>query len=141
MKEQKYKLSLFAYLTTVVVWAVSIWVTIFVFGNSLRQMNLIENWFLFLMFLGILILPALIITWSFIAEITASYSPSGISRLTLLGRKKITWREIETLRIGIFYIDLKLARGVYRIPLLMYKNPIDLTNYISEQYTKGVNLP
>lgn len=140
MKEQKYELSFFAYLAVLAIWAISIWATIFILGNSLRQLNLIGNWLPFLLLLSALILPALIVTWSFIVEITTSFSPSGISRLTLLGRKKITWREIETLQIGMFYIDLKLARNAYRISLLMYKSPIDLTNYIREQYINGANL-
>jgi hypothetical protein len=140
MKEQKYKLSPFAYLAVGAIWAISIGATIFILDNSLRQLNLIENWLPFLLFLSALILPALIVTWSFIVEITTSFSPNGISRLTLLGRKRITWREIEALRIGIFYIDLKLGRSVYRIPLLMYKNPTDLINYIREQHIKGTNL-
>jgi len=135
MTEQQFRLSLFAYLAAGVAWVISAWATIFIFNDSLGQLSQIKNWLPFMLVLGALILPSLIVTWSLIVEMTTTFSTNGISRLTLLGRKQITWGEIENLQIGIFYIDIKLSRSTHRIPLLMYRNPTGLVNYIHEQHT------
>jgi len=136
MKDQSFRLSLLAYLAILIAWLTSVWLLVFLFGNSPEQPKLNENWFPLLLIIAALVSPSLFLTWSFIVEMTTSFSRDGISRLTLLGKKHISWREIKTIQVRIFFIDIKLASGAHQIPLLMYRDPVGLVNYIREKYDK-----
>jgi hypothetical protein len=78
--------------------------------------------------------PSLIVTWIFIVELTTSFSAHGIYRLTPFGMKQIVWREIETLKVGIFFLDILTFKKIYRIPLLMYQDAHALVNHVQEKY-------
>jgi len=136
MKGIRFKPSILAYIVVLTFWALTIYAIVFMVPNIQGQIKPGRNLIGFILILSALVSPSLIITWSFFVEMTTSFSTDGINRLTPFGKRLISWREVKTLVKGIFFLEIRLSRNIYQIPLLMYKNPEELVNYVQEQFSE-----
>ena len=138
MHSKQFALGTFSYAVVGIAWVLPVWFIISLIWNASGELNLERDWFRFLVIFVIILSPSLITTWSFIVEMTTVYSTSGVSRITILGRRFIKWHNVASIDKGLFALVLRLHKKNYYIRLLMYKDPKAVIDFVENQYTSSI---
>lgn len=139
MQSKRFALSFFSYGLLGVVWAGSIWLAAHLLANASGVLILSRDGLRLFLIIGLIFLPSILITWSFLVEMTTIYSTDGISRLTILGRRLISWYRIIAIERGLFALVILYQKKKYYIRLLMYRNPQEVIDYVESYYTNIEN--
>ena len=100
----------------------------------------ISNTWLIIIFLDVAFLSsAMVSTWAWLKNKFIFFNENSIKRLYFypVGYKNILWQNIVEIRLSNFYLYIRSPRESFKIPLLIYKNPDELVDYVKNQYKKA----
>jgi hypothetical protein len=133
----QFKKNIFGHVALLISWCVPVIFNLSTTKDASHDSTLTTSNYLGYLVLWILmLLPPLIMTWALSIQFSFRYSDIGILRMFPVKKMLITWHEINEVEMSIFSLSLKSNKKNVRINLLLYKNPKELVDFISNSLDK-----